>query len=196
MILPPIQKCSTQEFLTTTGRIPGSTPADPPIWDLGRSPYNPEDCYISELVASLTQIGQGITTGVDTSQISHTPEHTDAMIQGLMDSGRRSLYVYTGGRADDNRGGYEYPGTIGNSTTGLVRLRAQWFNAGQLRKWDGKLVGVDVDRLRHQIEASRDAVLARIQAVPIPIDSLHSAPGYTPSFLGSCCIAEEYGARP
>jgi len=70
------------------------------------------------------------------------------------------------------------------------------FIAGQLRKGDGKLVDVDVDRLRHRIEASRDAVLARIQAVPIPIDSLHSAPGYTPSFLGSCCIAEEYGARP
>ena len=45
-----------------------------------------------------------------------------------MDSGRRSLYVYTGGRADDNRGGYEYPGTIGDSTRGLGRLRAQRFN--------------------------------------------------------------------
>jgi cytosine/adenosine deaminase-related metal-dependent hydrolase len=70
------------------------------------------------------------------------------------------------------------------------------FIAGQLRKWNGQLVGVDVARLRHRIEASRDAVLARIQAVPLPIDGLHSAPGYTPSFLGSCCIAEEYGARP
>jgi 5-methylthioadenosine/S-adenosylhomocysteine deaminase len=406
---------SVVQNIWTTGRIPRPTPADPPIWDLGRSPYDPEDCYISELVASLTQIDQGITTGVDTSQSSHTPEHTDAMIQGLIDSGRRSLYVYTGGRADDNRGGYEYPGTIGNTTTGLGRLRTQWFNtedqlvtlgfsrvaglfglarsfgavivnhnvgdpafvtgnvnavdalgqpilgpdlelihcvrwteeawqiaadmgihvsiavliemqmqhgmpplqlaldhgilpslssdvdtnmtadmfsqmraafclqrallnerylamepnlpplltchqvlematiagaaaarldhkvgtltpgkeadiivldaralscvpmnnapgtvvtrmdtsnvkhvfiAGQLRKRDGKLVGVDVDKLRHQIEASRDAALARIQAVPIPIDGLRSAPGYTPSFLGSCCIAEEYGARP
>ena len=32
----------------TTGRI-GS--ANNPDWDLGRSPYDPEDCYISELVA-------------------------------------------------------------------------------------------------------------------------------------------------
>jgi 5-methylthioadenosine/S-adenosylhomocysteine deaminase len=406
---------SVVQNIWTTGRIPGPTPADPPLWDLGRSPYDPEDCYIAELVASLTQIDQGITTGVDTSQSSHTPEHTDAMIQGLMDSGRRSLYVYSPGRADDNRGGYEYPGTLGNTTRGLGRLRAQWFNskdqlvtlgfsggpewfglarsfgavivnhnvgdpafvtgnvnavdvlgqpmlgpdlelihcvrwteeawqiaadkglhvsiavliemqmrhgmpplqlaldhgilpslssdvdtnmtadmfslmrgafclqrallnerylalepnlpplltchqvlematiagaaaarldhkvgtltpgkeadiivldaralscvpmnnapgtvvtrmdtsnvkhvfiAGQLRKWNGQLVRVDVARLRHRIEASRDAVLARIQAVPIPVDGLHSAPGYTPSFLGSCCIAEEYGARP
>ena len=58
------------------------------IWDLGRSPYDPEDNYISELVASISQIDQGVTTVVDTSQSSHSPEHTDAMIEGLMDSGR------------------------------------------------------------------------------------------------------------
>jgi len=120
---------SVVQNIWTTGLIPGPTPADPPIWNLGRSPYDPEDYYISELVASLTQIDQGITTGVDTSQSSHTPEHTDAMIQGLMDSGHRSLYVYSLGRADDNRGGYECPGTIGNKTTGLGRLREQWFKS-------------------------------------------------------------------
>jgi len=97
------------------------------IWDLGRSPYDPEDNYISELVASISQINQGVTTGIDTSQSSHSPEHTDAMIEGLMDSGRRSLFVYSGGRSDTP--GYEFPGMIGDSTTGLGRLRAQWFNS-------------------------------------------------------------------
>jgi hypothetical protein len=39
-------------------------------FDLGRSPYTPHDSYISELVASLSQIDAGVTTGVYTSQSS------------------------------------------------------------------------------------------------------------------------------
>ena len=112
------------QSIWTTGRI---EIGDDVIWDLGRSPYDPEDNYISELVASISQINQGVTTGIDTSQSSHSPEHTDALIEGLMDSGRRSLFVYSGGRSDTP--GYEFPGTIGDSTTGLGRLRAQWFNS-------------------------------------------------------------------
>ncbi len=91
-------------------------------FDLGRSPYDPEDNYISELVAALNQISAGVTTGIDTSQSSHTPEHTDAMIQGLIDSGARALFAYSEGRTDSP--GYEYPGTIGNIRRGLGRLRS------------------------------------------------------------------------
>ena len=97
------------------------------LFDLGRSPYGPEDNYISELVASLSQIAAGVTTGIDTSQSSHTPEHTDAMIAGLRDSGRRSVYAYSAGRGDAP--GYEYPGKIGDSVSGLGRLRAQYFSS-------------------------------------------------------------------
>jgi 5-methylthioadenosine/S-adenosylhomocysteine deaminase len=112
------------QSIWTTGRL---SIGDEVIWDLGRSPYDPEDNYISELVASVCQIDQGITTGIDTSQSSHSPEHTDAMIQGLMDSGRRSLFVYSGGR--DDTPGYEFPGAIGDTRSGLGRLRKQWFNS-------------------------------------------------------------------
>lgn len=108
----------------TTGRI---GPADNPIWDLGRSPYDPDDNYIAELVASISQINQGVTCGIDTSQSSHSPEHTDAMIEGLIDSGRRSVYAYSGGRSDTP--GYEFPGEIGNVDSGLGRL-ALGFNSG------------------------------------------------------------------
>jgi hypothetical protein len=97
------------------------------LFDLGGSPYDPEDNYISELVASLSQIAAGVTTGIDTSQGSHTPEHTDAMIAGLRDSGRRTLYAYSAGRGDAV--GYEYPGKIGDSSTGLGRLRSQYFSS-------------------------------------------------------------------
>ena len=88
---------SVVQNIWTAGRL--ADPANPAnfIWDLGRVPYDPEDCYISELVACLSEISEGITMGTDTSQASHTPEHTDAMIQGLMDSGRRMVYDYSGG---------------------------------------------------------------------------------------------------
>jgi cytosine/adenosine deaminase-related metal-dependent hydrolase len=59
--------------------------------------YRPEDVYISELIASLSQINAGVTTTTDTSQISHTPEHNDAAITALQESGHRVVYTYSPG---------------------------------------------------------------------------------------------------
>jgi hypothetical protein len=125
---------SVVQNIWTAGRITGPPPPNSPpgtpgpvIWDLGRPPYDPEDNYLSELVSCLSEITQGVTCGTDTSQASHTPEYTDAMIQGLMDSGRRSLFDYSGGT---NRGmGYEHPGLIGDETVGVGRLRKQYFSS-------------------------------------------------------------------
>jgi len=84
--------------------------------------YRPEDARISELVASLSQINAGVTTGVDTSQVSHTPEHTDACIDGLREAGRRTLFAYSAGVGP----GVKYPQDI-------RRLRTQRFaSADQL----------------------------------------------------------------
>jgi 5-methylthioadenosine/S-adenosylhomocysteine deaminase len=80
--------------------------------------YRPEDAYISELVASLSQINAGVTTGVDTSQVSHTPEHTDACIDGLNRAGRRTLFAYSSGAGP----GVQYPQDI-------RRLRKQYFSS-------------------------------------------------------------------
>ena len=80
--------------------------------------YRPEDARISELVASLSQISAGVTTGVDTSQVSHTPEHTDACIDGLREAGRRTLFAYSGGVGP----GVKYPQDI-------RRLRTQYFSS-------------------------------------------------------------------
>ena len=108
----------------TTGRL---TDNGTVIWDLGTPPYQPDDLYIAELVASLSQLDQGVTTGIDTSQCSHTPAHADAMIEGLIKSGRRTLYDFSPGRADQP--GYEYPGAIGNTTSGIGRLAKQYFSS-------------------------------------------------------------------
>jgi len=80
--------------------------------------YRPEDAYISELVASLSQINAGVTTGVDTSQVSHTPEHTDACIDGLAKAGRRTLFAYSQGVGS----GAQYPQDI-------RRLRKRYFSS-------------------------------------------------------------------
>ncbi|HEX6105872.1 MAG TPA: amidohydrolase family protein [Gemmatimonadales bacterium] len=116
----------------TAGRQPD--PANPGsfLWDIGRPPYDPEDCYIAELVAALGQITQGITMSTDTSQSSHTPEHTDAMIQALMDSGHRVLYDYSGGvnrSAQFPNQPFEYPGAIGETSYGVGRLATTYFNS-------------------------------------------------------------------
>ncbi|MDH3279754.1 MAG: amidohydrolase family protein [Gammaproteobacteria bacterium] len=110
----------------TAGRL-GS--AANPDWDLGRPPQDPEDCYLSELVAALAGITQGITCGTDTSQASHTPAHTDAMVQGLMDSGARGLYDYSGGTNRGPATGYEHPGLRDNETVGVGRLRREFFSS-------------------------------------------------------------------
>jgi cytosine/adenosine deaminase-related metal-dependent hydrolase len=116
---------SVVQNIWTAGRITG-------VWDLGRPPMDPEDVYLAELVASLSQLTEGITCGVDTSQSSHTPQHTDAMIQGLMDSGARAVYDYSGGTnrsAEDPNQPFEYPGAIGNNTSGIGRLAVQYFSS-------------------------------------------------------------------
>ena len=100
------------------------------IWDLGRVPYDPEDLYIAELVACLSEISEGITCGTDTSQASHTPAHTDAMIKGLMDSGRRVVFDYTGGTNRSAEGfPYEYPGAMNDTTKGIGRLAKTYFSS-------------------------------------------------------------------
>src|SRR6185295_4845851 len=80
--------------------------------------YRPEDASISELVASISQINAGVTTGVDTSQVSHTPEHTDACIDGLLKAGRRTLFAYSQGVGAAS----QYPQDI-------RRLRKQFFSS-------------------------------------------------------------------
>jgi 5-methylthioadenosine/S-adenosylhomocysteine deaminase len=54
--------------------------------------YGPQDIYINELFGSLSQLDAGVTTVHDISQIHHSPEHWDAAIKGIMDSGRRAAF--------------------------------------------------------------------------------------------------------
>ena len=62
--------------------------------------YRPEDVYINELFAGIAQLDAGVTTVMDVSQIHHSPEHSDAAIEGLADAGRRGVFGYFEGHGD------------------------------------------------------------------------------------------------
>ncbi|MCU0900223.1 MAG: amidohydrolase family protein [Cypionkella sp.] len=78
--------------------------------------YRPQDVYISELFGGIAQIDAGVTTVMDVSQIHHSPEHTDAAISALRDTGRRAVLGYFEGWGD----AAEYPGDA-------RRVKAQHF---------------------------------------------------------------------
>src|SRR5690348_4359199 len=70
--------------------------------------FRPQDVYINELFAGLSQLDDGVTTVHDVSQIHHTPQHSDAAIQALFDTGRRAAFGYFEG-AGSNGSDYAYP---------------------------------------------------------------------------------------
>ena len=86
--------------------------------------YRPQDVYINELFGGLSQLDDGVTTVLDVSQIHHSPQHSDAAIQALFDTGRRAAFGYfesAGGVA-----GNQYP-------QDATRIKNQWFaSADQL----------------------------------------------------------------
>ena len=49
--------------------------------------YRPEDVHIGDYAGSLEALNAGVTTLLDWSHISNTPDHSDAAIQGLKDGG-------------------------------------------------------------------------------------------------------------
>jgi len=83
--------------------------------------YRPQDVYINELFGGLSQLDDGVTTVHDISQIHHSPEHSDAAIQALFDTGRRAAFGYFEGAFTTNPL-YAYPGDA-------VRIKQQWFSS-------------------------------------------------------------------
>jgi len=59
--------------------------------------YRPEDTYAGNYLGVLEALDAGITTLVDWSHNLFTPEHADAAIQALTDSGIRAVFAHGGG---------------------------------------------------------------------------------------------------
>jgi len=90
------------------------------IGGTARSAYRPEDVYAGDLLSAWGAMNAGITTLLDWSHISNTPEHSDAAVKGLMESGIRAVYAYGTGAAGPR---FQYPQDI-------RRLRKQYFSSG------------------------------------------------------------------
>jgi cytosine/adenosine deaminase-related metal-dependent hydrolase len=56
--------------------------------------YQPADAHAGVLVTALGFIDNGTTTIVDLSQVSHTPEHSDACVHALKESGIRAVFAF------------------------------------------------------------------------------------------------------
>jgi 5-methylthioadenosine/S-adenosylhomocysteine deaminase len=83
--------------------------------------YRPDDVYASNLAGSLECLNAGITTLVDWSHINNTPDHPDAAISALKETGIRAMYAY------------------GSANTSLAKY---WFNSAEAIPAD------DVRRIR------------------------------------------------
>src|SRR5438094_2102015 len=87
--------------------------------------FRPQDVYINELFAGLSQLDDGVTTVHDVSQIHHSPQHSDAAIQALFDTGRRAAFGFfesAGANILGTNPGNKYP-------TDAPRIKSQWFSS-------------------------------------------------------------------
>jgi 5-methylthioadenosine/S-adenosylhomocysteine deaminase len=84
-----------------------------------REHYRPDDVFIGNLVSALGAINAGVTTVLDWSHIGNSPEHTDAAIAALEESGIRAVYGFGGGAAGPDN---QFPDDI-------VRLRNTHFSS-------------------------------------------------------------------
>ncbi len=66
--------------------------------------FTPDDLYIATLVGALNQIANGTTTLVDWCHNNPTPDHTDAAIGGLKESGIRAAFLHGSPKPDPKPG--------------------------------------------------------------------------------------------
>jgi len=89
--------------------------------------YRPLDMHLSTRLTAVASLDAGITTIIDACHSSRSPEHTDAALQALDDSGIRALHM-VGAAMDKRASSAHLPGDLErlagkwNSGEGLVRV--------------------------------------------------------------------------
>ena len=89
--------------------------------------FRPEDAYIGTLIGALEALDAGITTLFDWSHIQNTPEHTDAVIRGLQESGLRAIFGYGVPQTGPQ---WSYESQL-NHPDDARRVRIQYFSSDQ-----------------------------------------------------------------
>lgn len=87
--------------------------------------FRPEDAYAGDLISCWSALDAGVTTVLDWSHIQTTPEHTDAVVQALRETGIRAVFGYGGpqvGKPWWTDQSHKYPGDI-------ARVRRQYFSS-------------------------------------------------------------------
>ena len=102
--------------------------------------YRPEDVYVGNLFGAVQTINAGITTVLDWCHILNTPEHADAAVNGLRDSGSRAVFAH------------------GNPGNGFM----DWFYESRLPHPD------DVRRVRQDYFSSEDQLVTMAMAIRGP----------------------------
>jgi 5-methylthioadenosine/S-adenosylhomocysteine deaminase len=110
--------------------------------------FQPADVYAGVLTTALGLIDMGTTAIVDLSQISHTPEHSDACVRALQDSGIRALYAYSRGIGPTS----QYPQDV-------LRLQRSYFSAKDQLLTLALGVGLDAKAFGAARDAGVQAVL-------------------------------------
>jgi 5-methylthioadenosine/S-adenosylhomocysteine deaminase len=88
--------------------------------------YTPDDVYAGDLLSALGAIESGVTCILDWSHIHNSPEHSDAAVKALFDSGVRAVFAYGNGQNETGRyweiATSKFPGDI-------ARLRKEYFSS-------------------------------------------------------------------
>ena len=95
--------------------------------------FRPEDIYIANLMGALNQINNGATTLVDWCHNNPTPEHTDAAVRGLEESGIRALFLHGSPKPDPK------PGQKHFSEVPMPRSEVERLRKGRFASDDGLL---------------------------------------------------------
>ncbi|MDA9410548.1 amidohydrolase family protein [Bradyrhizobium sp. CCBAU 45384] len=126
-VRPSIDVAADMEILDGKGRIvvPGLINAHMHTWQTGlrgfaanwtlleyfrrmhaglATVFRPDDIYIATLVGALNQINCGTTTLVDWCHNNPTPDHTDAAVRGLIESGIRAAFFHGSPKPEPKRG--------------------------------------------------------------------------------------------
>ena len=127
--------------------------------------YRPSDVYAGVLVTALGMIDAGTTTAVDTSQVSHTPEHSDAGIRALQESGLRAVYAYSRGAGP----GTKYPQDIARLQEGTFSSSNQLLTLALGGTLDAKIFAVareaGVPIVSHGVSGNTERALVKLGRV-------------------------------
>src|SRR6201994_1151112 len=86
--------------------------------------YHPLEMYLATKLTAVASLDAGITTVIDACHLSLSPEHTDAALQAIDETGLRALHMV--GAPLNNHG------SVAHLPQDLARLAQKWNSSGNL----------------------------------------------------------------